>query len=77
MPRTNKSTSATGLYAEGDISRKRDRVMAAEFNKLVDEVAELKTALAAHVHGGVTTGSADTAVPDTITYANPEADYIG
>lgn len=76
MPRTNQKINNPGLYLEDDILKNRDRVLMTQINKLVDEVVELKTALAEHVHDGITAGSAKTDVPDTITYANPEADYV-
>jgi hypothetical protein len=76
MPRTHQKINNPGLYLEDDILKNRDRVLMAQINKLVDEVTELKTALAEHVHGGVTAGEASTDAPDTITYANAEADYV-
>lgn len=48
-----------------------------EFNKLVDEVDEIKTKLAAHTHTGVTTGAGVSGAASTITYANAEAKKIG
>lgn len=76
MPRGTKSTSATGLYFNADIEKQRDNVIMGQLNSLIAEVADLKTQLATHVHGGVTAGAANTAVPGTITYT-VETDYVG
>lgn len=76
MARKTVKASTGGLYQPDDRSRERDVVLHTEFNKLVAEVAELKTALAEHVHDGVTTGSDKTDEPDEITYSSPEADFV-
>ena len=77
MPRTTiKTAPDKSIYNAEDRALARDRIIFAQINALVAEVAELKTAIAAHTHGGVTAGAASTAVPATITYANPEANYV-
>ena len=50
--------------------------MRAEFNKLVDEVEELKTLLGTHTHTLVTAGTAVSGVASTITYATTDAKKV-
>lgn len=52
--------------------------MREEFNKLVDEVEELKTTFASHTHTGVTTGEDDTGATKSTftTFAKPDAKKI-
>lgn len=76
MPRTIVRATVRGLYQPDDIRRAVDTAFAVQFNKLVNEVAEIKSALAAHTHGGVSTGTDTSAAPDAITYANAEADFL-
>lgn len=70
MARGIRNFIAKAIYGDEIVA------MREEYNKLVDEVDELKTKLAAHVHGGVTAGAADTEAPATITYSNPEAKKV-
>ena len=51
--------------------------MREEFNNLVEEVEELKTKFAAHVHSGVTTGENNSGAPTSTTFTTPDAKKIG
>jgi len=52
--------------------------MREEFNKLVDEVEELKTKFTTHTHTGVTTGGYNTGATRSTftTFAKPDAKKI-
>ena len=70
MPRTATTLPAVEFNATGF------KALVSEFNKLVTEMEELKTIIAAHKHGGVTAGSGDSAAPNTITYAATAAKLV-
>jgi cell division septum initiation protein DivIVA len=47
-----------------------------EHNKLVDEIEDLKTQVAAHTHGGITAGSGTSSAASTLTYVAADAQKI-
>lgn len=68
--RTFRNFIAKAVYGK-EITAMRE-----EHNKLVDEVEELKTKFAAHVHSGITAGSANSGVPTVTTFTSTDAKKI-